>query len=145
MKIDEIYEQWEQDSKINPSDLSMESIKISELHHKYFKIFTNERLILRKHEMDLKILKKEKFDFFTFGPTKETQEKGWTLPPSGKILKSDVQFYIDSDKDIIALTMKVGIQNEKIELLDSIIKSLNSRSFNIKNAIEYMKFQAGLA
>ena len=145
MKIEQIYSLWEVDSKINSNDLSMESLRISELHHKYFQIFTNERLILRKHEMDLKILKKEKFDFFTFGPTKETQEKNWKLPPSGKILKSDVQFYIDSDRDVIDLTLKVGIQNEKIELLDSIIKSLNARSFNIKNAIEYMKFQAGIA
>lgn len=144
MKIDDIYAEWEKDSHINRSELGEEALNIPKLHHKYFKIFTNERLLLRKQEAELKQLKVEKLEFYTMGPTEETHAKGWRLPPQGKILKSEVNNYIEADADIIQLTLKIGIQNEKIALLESIIKSLTARGFNIKAAIEWEKFKVGI-
>lgn len=143
MKLESIFELWEEDSKINREMLDEESLKISILHAKYHKIYTNERLMLRKYESELKVLKLEKFEFYTQGPTKETQEKGWQLPPIGKILKADANIYVDADKDIIALTLKIGIQHEKIELLESIIKTLQNRGFQIKTALDWIKFTSG--
>lgn len=143
MKLENIFSLWEQDSNINRNELDHEALNVSKLHHKYHKIYTNERLLLRKYEFDLKQLRLEKFEFYTQGPTKETMEKGWTLPPIGKILKADAGTYVDADPDIVSLTLKVGIQHEKIELLESIIKSIMNRGFQIKNAIDFMKFQSG--
>lgn len=143
MKLESIFELWEEDSKINREMLDEESLKISMLHAKYHKIYTNERLTLRKYETDLKVLKLEKFEFYTQGPTKETVEKGWQLPPIGKILKADANTYVDADKDIINLTLKIGIQHEKIELLESIIKTLQNRGFQIKTALDWIKFTSG--
>lgn len=144
MKLENIFENWNEDSKINRSDLVNESLKISELHNKYHRIFTQERLLLRQLESDSKVLRLDKYEFYTQGPTKDTIERGWKLPPIGKILKTDSSQYIEADKDIIALNLKIGIQQEKIELLDSILKSLASRSFNIRNSIEAMKFENGV-
>ena len=144
MKIDDIYAEWEKDSHMDRSELGEEALKIPKLHHKYFKIFTHERLQLRKLEADLKQLKLEKHEFFTMGPTEETHEKGWRLPPQGKILRSDVNNYIEADKDIVNLSLKIGIQHEKIDLLESIIKSLTARGFNIKAAIEWERFKVGI-
>ena len=143
MKLEDILTHWEQDAKINRDDLDQESLGASTLHHKYHKIFTHERLILRKYELELKQLRLEKFEFLTQGHTRETQEKGWQLPPIGKILKADAHTYVDADKEVVELTLKIGIQNEKIELLSSIIKSIMNRGFQIKNAIEWIKFQSG--
>lgn len=144
MKIDDIYNEWETDSHIDRTELGNESLKIPKLHHKYFKIFTHERLLLRKLEADLKQLKIMKHEFYTLGPTEETHEKGWQLPPQGRILKSDVNNYIEADQDIVNLSLKIGIQHEKIELLQSIIKSLTNRGFNIKAAIDWEKFKVGI-
>jgi hypothetical protein len=66
------------------------------------------------------------------------------LPPQGKILKSEVNNYIEADKDIVNLSLKLGIQHEKIDLLESIIKSLTARGFNIKAAIEWERFKVGI-
>jgi hypothetical protein len=143
MKLESIFELWEHDSKINRDELDRESLDASKLHQKYHKIYTQERMLLRKYEIELKLLRLEKFEFYTQGPTRETQEKGWALPPIGKILKADAGNYVDADKDIVELTLKVGIQHEKIELLESIIKSIMNRGFQIKNAIDFMKFQSG--
>lgn len=143
MKLEHIFELWERDSVINRDNLDQESLDASKLHQKYHKIFTQERLILRKYELELKQLRLEKFEFLTQGHTRETQERGWQLPPIGKILKADASTYVDADKDVIELTLKIGIQNEKIELLSSIIKSIMNRGFQVKNAIEWIKFQSG--
>ena len=144
MKLEDIFAEWEQDSRIDRTELGDEVLRIPKLHHKYFKIFTNERLILRKYEAELKQLKLAKHEFFTMGPTEETHAKGWQLPPQGKILRSDVNNYVDADNEVINLTLKIGIQQEKLELLESIIKSLTNRGFNIKSAIDWEKFKVGI-
>lgn len=144
MKIEDIFTEWDVDSRIDRTELGNEALKIPQLHHKYFKIFTHERLVLRKYEAELKQLKLAKHEFFTMGPTEETHAKGWKLPPQGKILRSDVNNYIEADQEIVNLSLKIGIQQEKIELLESIIKSLTNRGFNIKAAIDFERFKVGI-
>lgn len=144
MKLDDIYQEWENDSEINRNELGDEALRIPKLHHKYFRIFSQERLTLRKLELDLKQLKLEKFEFFTQGPTPEQHEKGWKLPPQGKILKSEANNYVDTDNEVVQLSLRIGMQLEKIELLESVIKTLTNRGFNIKSAIEWEKFKVGI-
>jgi len=143
MKIESIFEEWEKDSQIDKTDLDEESLKIPKLHHKYYRQFVSERLLCRKLEADMKQLKLEKHEFYTQGPTKETQEKGWQLPAKGMILKNDLPMYIDADKDIIELSLKIGYQLEKIDLLESILKTLQNRGYNIKTAVDWIKFTQG--
>lgn len=144
MKLEEIQSFWEKDSQVDRTELGEEALKIPQLHSKYFKIYSQERLILRKLEADMKQLRLAKFEFYTQGPTKENQDLGWTLPPIGKILKSDANSYIEGDQDIINLSLKIGMQQEKIEFLDSIIRSLNNRGYNIKVAVDWEKFKVGI-
>lgn len=143
MKLESIFELWEQDSKVKREILDEESLNISSLHYKYHKIFTNERLVLRDLEVKLKVLRLEKFEFYTQGPTKETVEKGWILPPVGKILKADANNYVDTDPDVISISLRIGVQLEKISLLESIIKTVTNRGFQIKTAVDWIKFTSG--
>ena len=41
MTLDEIQKLWEEDSKIDPDNLHIESLKIPQLHAKYYKIYNN--------------------------------------------------------------------------------------------------------
>lgn len=143
MKLELIYEEWEKDSEIDMTELGNEAIKIPKLHHKYFQLYTNERMLLRKYEAEMKTLKLQKYEFYTQGPSKESQEKGWTLPSRGMILKQEMPMYMEGDQDLINLSLKIGIQQEKVELLESIIKSFTNRGFQIKSAIEWNKFTMG--
>jgi hypothetical protein len=90
----------------------------------------------------MKQLKLSKYEFYTMGPNEETP-KEWRLPPRGMVLKADIPTYMDADKDIIDLSLKIGLQQEKVELLESIIKSLTNRGFQIKAAIDWFKFTMG--
>jgi hypothetical protein len=91
----------------------------------------------------MKQLKLDKYEFLTQGPNEETKDRGWKLPPKGMILKSDIPMYLDSDQEIINQSLKIGYQQEKIELLDSIIKTVMNRNFIIRNAIDWQKFTMG--
>lgn len=143
MTIDEILENWNVDSQIDKTELGEEALKIPKLHHKYYQIYVKEKMILRKQESDMKQLKLDKYEFLTQGPNEETKDRGWKLPPKGMILKSDIPMYLDSDQEIINQSLKIGYQQEKIELLDSIIKTVMNRNFIIRNAIDWQKFTMG--
>lgn len=143
MKLEEIYAEWDKDSNIDTTDLGNESIKIPSLHNKYFKVYTSEKLLLRKYEAEMKELKLEKYEFYTQGPSKDSVEKGWSMPARGMILKQEMPMYMEGDKELIAQSLKIGYQQEKIELLESIIKSLVNRGFQIKAAIDWHKFTMG--
>ena len=143
MKLQDIFDLWKVDVEINRSELGEEALKLPKLHHKYFSIFTEEKLKLRAYEAELKKLRLDKYEFFTQGPSDETEALGWKLPPIGRVIKADANTYIDVDEEVVKQTLRIGIQQEKIALLDSIIRSLNTRGFLIKNAIDWERFKVG--
>lgn len=143
MKLEEIFEQWKIDSEIDRTELGDEALKVAKLHHKYYQILVSERLLVKSHEAEMKRLRLDKYEFFSQGPNEETQSKGWKLPAKGLILKSDIPMYMDADEDIIKLSLKIGVQQEKIELVESIIRTLMNRGYNVKAAIEWQRFISG--
>ncbi len=143
MKIDQIIELWSEDVKIDNTDLGEEALKIPKIHNKYYQLFIREKLLLRKYENDFKVLKMDKYEFYTQGPNEDTPPT-WKLPPIGRILKNDVSNYIEADKDIIAMSLKIGYQSEKVDFLKAIIESLKNRGFLINNAIKWAMFQVGV-
>jgi len=143
MKTEEIFELWDKDSKIDISELALESLKIPELHNKYYKIYHRQRLLFIKLQKEHEQLVFDKKEFFTLGPNEETKSLGWELPERGKILKSEVQIYLDADKDVVASALKVAAQKEKVDLLKSILDTISNRSYHINNAINFLNFQNG--
>lgn len=143
MKIEDILELWKEDANVDRTELGDEALKIPKLHHKYYQIYISEKLTLRSYENDMKKLKLDKYEFYTQGHTEQTRNFGWELPAKGMILKTDIPMYMDADKDIIKLSLKIGIQQEKVEFIESILKSLNNRGYNIKAAIEWIRFTNG--
>lgn len=143
MTLDEIFKLWETDSTVNPSELGNAALDLAKLHHKYYSIFSRERLLLKKLDAEMKRLKLDKQEFYVDGPTEEQMALGWRLPPKGRILKSDVSNYLDADNDIIKMNLKIAYQQEKIDALESIIKMIHNRGFHIKSAIDFERFKVG--
>ena len=57
--LDDLFDLWAEDSKIDRTELGEEPIKIPQLHSKYYKLYSTERLKSVKLQEDLKILKKD--------------------------------------------------------------------------------------
>ena len=143
MKLEEIQSLWEKDSVIDRSELGEESLKIPQLHSKYYKIYSEERMSLRKLEYQYNHLKKLKSSYYNGSMSEEElNEHGWEPNPL-KILKSDIPMYIESDSDVITLQTKIDMQQEKVEFVESVIKSFTTRGYQIKSAIDWEKFKVG--
>lgn len=140
MNIDEIQTLWEQDSKIDPDNLHIESIKIPSLHSKYHNIYNNILLLKKMEETKLKILKKEKWMYYS---GKAEPEVYIERPFDHKVLKPDMEKYLDADDDLIKSVSKIEYYQAMLSYLDSILKTILNRTYQIKNAIEFMKFTAG--
>ena len=61
-----------------------------------------------------------------------------------KVLKTDLTMYITSDEEVIELMNKIGYLETVIKYIDGVIKSIDNRGWDIKNAIEWKKFEAGM-
>jgi hypothetical protein len=144
MKLEEIQNLWDVDSQIDRSELGDESLRIARMHAKYFKIFSQERLMLRKMEANFKELYRDKYEWYNGTLAKEVMDRyGWQPNPL-KILRTDIAMYLESDASMREAQLKVDLQQEKVNFLESIIKTLGTLGFNIKNAIEWSKFQNGI-
>lgn len=143
MKLEELHDLWAVDSNIDRSELGEESLKIPQLHSKYFKLFSNERLLLRKLEDDYNKLHLLKSEYYNGTISEEDlKANGWE-PFMLKILKADVGNYLRADPELSKLQLRIEMQNEKIDFLESIIKNLPSRGYQIKSAIDWIKFTHG--
>lgn len=144
MKLEDILAEWDKDSQLDRTKLDTVSLGLPQMHAKYIRILSHERLLLRKHEADYKTLKFDKHDFYVDGPSEDTP-KTWIqqAPPRGRIIKTDVGRYMEADKDLINLSLRIGMQQEKIEILKSIVDTISRLGFQVKNAIDWMRFQNG--
>ena len=143
MTLDEIFSLWKEDSEIDISNVDHEAVKIPKLHHKYYRLFSNENLSLKKLETDYKILFRDKFEYFMGTLDKETlEQRGWK-PNQRNLLKSDIPMNIESDEEIIKQTLRIALQKEKIKALESIIKMIIDRGYSLKTIIDWQRFKSG--
>lgn len=144
MNISELHSLWEQDSKFDRTELGEESLRIPQLHSKYFKLYSEERKVLRQWETAYKQLYKLKYEYYNGTISEEDlKENGWE-PFGLRILKTEVSMYMDADKDILKARNAVSQQQDKIEFIESIIKNLPARGYQIKAAIDWEKFKVGV-
>lgn len=142
--IEDIFNAWNEDSIINRVELGNAALDIPKLHNKYYRMLSSERLRLKKMKSQMDILVGNKKDWLTGNLSKEELDQlGWT-PYLRKLLKSELDDFIKVDPDFIEFNIKLAVQEEKLEILDSIIKMISNRSFQISNAINFEKFRAGM-
>ena len=140
MNLDEIQLLWEEDSKIDEDELHIESTKIPSLHAKYYRILNNILLLKKIEENKFKQLKKEKWQYYT---GKADPEVYIDKPFDHKVLRQDVDKYMDADEDLIKILSKIDYYQVMLNYLDSILKTINNRTYQIKNSIEWQQFIRG--
>jgi hypothetical protein len=143
MNFEELNKMWSQDCKIDETNLVRESSRTPELHSKYYNLFYREALRVRKLKADLTELERAKTEYYNGSMDElELKARGWKPWPL-KIIRQDMDKYIESDKDIIELSLRIAMHEENAKYLESIIRQINGRNFHIKNMIDMMKFQSG--
>ena len=140
MTLEELQEQVDKDLKINETELDLESLKTPQLHNKYLKHYNNFKLLLTRAESDYKILKRVKWEYYTGKASPEVYKQ---KPFNLKIMKSDIDKYLESDEDLIKAKQKIDYLETVVNYLDRTLKIIGGRDWQIRNSIEWRKFTSG--
>lgn len=140
--LEKLQNMWEKDSQIDPDNLHQESLNIPMLHAKYFEVYNNVILLRARADQHKKNIRHSRYEYFTGKADPDV----YIEEPFGKKIrdKETMQKYLDADEKLSAAGLKVQYYDVMIKYLEDIIKSIHNRTFQIKNAIEYMKFQSGM-
>ena len=142
MNLDELKLQVSQDLKVDDEHLDTESLKNQEIKAKYLEHKSKFELLLFKAKGDYKRLYREKWEYY--GGKADDAKIYASKPFDLKVLKTDLGVYISADEEIIDAENKIGYLETVVDYIKGVIKSVDNRGWDIKNAIEWKKFEAGL-
>jgi hypothetical protein len=144
VSIDSLTEEWIKDSPIDELEPGRELIKTPQLHAKYLSILTHHNLICKKLTGDYNKLKRLKWEYYTgdLNNLEDLTKYGFE-PMTKKVLRADIPIYMDSDTDLNNLLMKRVLHQEIVDMCTSILKELNSRTWQLKSFIDYERFIGG--
>ena len=141
MNLDKIQEMWERDAVIDPDNLHDESLKIPQLHAKYYTVYNTITLLREKARESYSKIKLERHNYYT---GKATAEEYAENPFPYKVREKDaIQRHLETDEKLNTIDMKMRYYDVILKFLEEIIRNISGRTYQIKNAIEWQKFQSG--
>ena len=141
MNLEQIQEMWEKDSKIDPDNLHDESLKIPQLHSKYYTLYNTITLMREKAREQYSKVRLERYNYYT---GKAPAEAYVEEPFPYKVREKDaIQRHLEADDKMNKIDMKIKYYDIMLKFLEEIIRNISGRTYQIKNAIEWNKFQAG--
>lgn len=146
MNLEQVLQEWATDSNLPRTELDEVSRQTPALHAKYLALLSNAKLRMKKMEMDQKTLLKKKWLWYNGKMTEEQiKELGWEYDPLEglKVMKGEMDYYYDSDKEIQESEMKIQYLKTMIDTLNEIVNNLNWRHQTIGNMIKWKVFEAG--
>ena len=141
MNLEKIQEMWEKDSQIDPDNLHDESLKIPQLHSKYYTLYNTITLLREKARESYAKVRLERYNYYTGKATAEVYAEE---PFPYKVREKDaIQRHLDADDKLSKIDMKIKYYDVMLKFLEEIIRVVSNRTYQIKNAIEWNKFQSG--
>jgi len=132
---------WQKDSVIDPDNLHDESLKIPQLHCKYYTLYNTITLLREKAKDSYNKTRLERYNYYTGKAPAEVYIED---PFPYKVREKDaIQRHIEADEKLNAIDLKVKYYDVMLKFLEEIIRNVSNRTFQIKNAIEWNKFQSG--
>jgi hypothetical protein len=92
------------------------------------------------NEGNYKVKYRQKWEYYGGKSSPEVYRDN---PFDHKILKQDLPIYLESDEELIKLKQKVEYYSMCVDSCERILKQIQQRGWDIKNAIEWRKFVDG--
>ena len=141
MNLEQIQDMWEKDSKIDPDNLHDESLKVPQLHSKYYTLYNTITLLREREKEQYSKVRLERYNYYT---GKAPAEVYVEEPFPYKVREKDaIQRHLEADDKMNKVDMKIKYYDIMLKFLEEIIRNISGRTYQIKNAIEWNKFQAG--
>ena len=141
MNLEQLQTMWKTDSVLDDDLHDNDSLKIPQLHMKYMEFHNTFSLMKKEREIEMKRLVRDKWLYYK-GKAPATVYK--EMPFDLKLTtKEEISMFIDADEEIGKLQYKIDYIEQVLFFLDSVLRMINSRTYHIKNAIEWKRFNAG--
>jgi len=144
MNIENLREMVKKDLIIDETNLNGESLRTPQLHNKYLVLLENSKLELEKIQFQENILKKYKWLYYAGKIGEEDLARYKWEPFEYNVLKTDIPMFLDADEDMQKIRAKISLQKSVVSYLEEVVKMMNGRQWNIKSAIEWIKFTQGI-
>ena len=142
MNLDELKEEATKDLPIiDHEHMDQESYKNQIIKPKWLDYKTRFELLKIQANIKHTKLYREKWEYYGG----KSDAKIYVAKPFDlKVLKSDLAMYINADDEIMDLQAKISYYEIIIKYIDGVIKSIDNRSWDIKHAQDWKKFEAGM-
>ena len=142
MNLDELKIIAEKDLPVtNDEHIDQESYKNQVIKQKWLDFKSDFELMLIKARTDHQQLYREKWEYYGG----KADAKVYAAKPFDiKVMKTDLQMYVQSDEDILRLQNKIGYYETCVDYCKGVIKSIDNRGWDIRNATDCKKFEAGM-
>ena len=142
MKLEELQNEARNDLAIvNQERLDQESYKNQNIKPKWLEYKTKYDQLLIIAKADHQRMYRQKWEYYGG----KADAKVYAAKPFDlKVLKTDLQMYINSDEDILNMQGKIAYYESIIKYIEGVIKSIDNRGWDIRNATDWKKFEAGM-
>ena len=145
MTLDEILDMWAVDCEIDDNYLGETTTATPKLHAKYLKLLMNTKLKHTKLQSDHNILRKHKFRLYRGELSRqELSDLGWEQWQGVKPLKNEMDEFLQGDEDLNKIKVRIQYLEAMIYQLESIMTQIKARDWQIKTAVEWKRFLAGM-
>jgi|SRR6056300_985807 len=145
MTLDEILDMWAVDCEIDDNYLGETTTATPKLHAKYLKLLMNTKLKHTKLQSDHNILRKQKFRLYRGELSRqELSDLGWEQWQGVKPLKNEMDEFLQGDEDLNKIKIRIEYLEAMIYQLESIMTQIKARDWQIKTAVEWKRFLAGM-
>jgi hypothetical protein len=142
--LENIMKFWESDSVIDSTEPGKELLKIPQYHNKYLKILVKHRLAIKRLNFDYARMRRLKEEYYGGSLSQEElEENGWEPFLLNIKTKQGVERYIEADAQLIKLLEKKIYHEEAISVCESILQELKSRTFQLREYIQWERFIGG--
>jgi hypothetical protein len=144
MNLTDLKASWALDSVIDSRDLDREALRTANLHQKYLDLLMDFKMKVLKKDREFLTMKGLRSKYYSGQCTREElAENGWDQYQYKTPLKSELERLLETDPYLLALKDATTHYTLCFEYTEEVMKSIRSRSYDIKTAVEWQKFQAG--
>jgi len=119
MNLDEIQEMWQRDAVIDPDNLHDESLKIPQLHSKYYTLYNTITLMREKARDQRAKVKLERYNYYTGKADPKVYEEE---PFPYKVREKDaIQRHLDADERMVKIDLKIRYYDTTLKFLEQIV------------------------
>jgi hypothetical protein len=145
MNIEQLQEEWDKDCEIDDNYLGENSTATPKLHAKYLKILVQVKLKHTKLSSDYNLTRKNKFRYYRGELSRdELQDLQWDQWQGVKPIKNEMDEFLKGDAELNTMEIKIKYLETMIYFLESVLQQIKARDWQIKTAVEWKKFLAGM-